>query len=158
MKDNEALKYLKEANRKNDMLCVLPNSDIGKCLINALEEIQQYREIGTVEKIKEELDRLRNDNECQGLYFTFEERQDLARQHKELEAYRSIGTVEECRAAMEKQKEMITYCDENDCSDCPFHNTSKNAKSAQTYTSIGVKKSLIAHVRIQKENAINISV
>ena len=20
---------------------------------------------------------------------------------------------------------MITYCDENDCSDCPFHNTSK---------------------------------
>ena len=44
MKDNEALKYLKEANRKNDMLCVLPNSDIGKCLINALEEIQQYRD------------------------------------------------------------------------------------------------------------------
>lgn len=125
MKENEALKYLKEANRKNDMLCVLPNSDIGKCIINALEEIQQYREIGTMEKIKEELDRLRNDNECQGLYFTFEERQDLARQHKELEAYRSIGTVEECRAAMEKQKEMITYCDENDCSDCPFHNTSK---------------------------------
>ena len=54
--------------------------------------------------------------------FVFDE---LARQHKELEAYRSIGTVEECRAAMEKQKEMITYCDENDCSDCPFHNTSK---------------------------------
>lgn len=41
MKENEALKYLKEANRKNDMLCVLPNSDIGKCIINALEEIQQ---------------------------------------------------------------------------------------------------------------------
>lgn len=54
--------------------------------------------------------------------FVFDE---LARQHKELEAYRSIGTVEECRAGMEKQKEMITYCDENDCSDCPFHNTSK---------------------------------
>ena len=104
MKENEALKYLKEANRKNDMLCVLPNSDIGKCIINALEEIQQYREIGTMEKIKEELDRLRNDNECQGLYFTFEEGQDLARQHKELETYRSIGTVEECREAVEKQK------------------------------------------------------
>ena len=41
------------------------------------------------------------------------------------EAYREIGTPEECRAAVEKQKEMITYCDENDCSDCPFHNTSK---------------------------------
>ena len=86
MKDNEALKYLKEVNRKNDMLCVLPNSDIGKCLINALEEIQQYREIGTVEKKKEELHRLRNDNECQRLNITFEERQQLAIQHKELQA------------------------------------------------------------------------
>ena len=42
---------------------------------------------------------------------------------EELEQYRAIGTVEECLAAMEKQKEMIAYCDENDCSDCPFHNT-----------------------------------
>lgn len=39
------------------------------------------------------------------------------------EAYKAIGTPEECRAAVEKQKEMKTYCDENDCSDCPFHNT-----------------------------------
>ena len=37
---------------------------------------------------------------------------------EELEQYRSIGTVEECRAAVEKQKEMIAYCDENDCSVC----------------------------------------
>ena len=57
MKDNEALKYLKEANRKNDMLCVLPNSDIGKCLINALEEIQKYREIGTVEEFREAVEK-----------------------------------------------------------------------------------------------------
>lgn len=71
--------------------------------IKALEEIRQYREIGTPEKIKEELDRLRNDKECQGLYFTLEERQDLARQHKELEKYRAIGKVDECRAAVEKQ-------------------------------------------------------
>ncbi|MCI5612056.1 MAG: DUF551 domain-containing protein [Roseburia sp.] len=104
MKENEALEYLKEANRKNDMLCVLPNSDIGKCLINALEEIQKYREIGTPEKVNEELDRLRNDNDCQGLYFTLEERQDLARQHRELEEYKAICTVEECREAVEKQK------------------------------------------------------
>lgn len=44
---------------------------------------------------------------------------------EEIQQYRAIGTPEECRAAVEKQKEMITYCDENDCSDCPFHNTSK---------------------------------
>ena len=26
--------------------------------------------------------------------------------------------------ALEKQIEMKKYCDENDCSDCPYHNTS----------------------------------
>ena len=49
--------------------------------IKDMKEIQKYRAIGTPDKIKEELDHLRNDNDCQGLYFTLEERQDLARQH-----------------------------------------------------------------------------
>ena len=40
---------------------------------------------------------------------------------EEIKQYRAIGTVEECRAAVEKQKEMITYCDENDCADCPYN-------------------------------------
>ena len=39
---------------------------------------------------------------------------------EEVQQYRAIGTVEECRAAVEKQKEMIVYCDENDCADCPY--------------------------------------
>ena len=39
---------------------------------------------------------------------------------EELEQYRAIGTPDECRAAVEKQKEMIAYCDENDCADCPY--------------------------------------
>ena len=103
MTEQQALKYLKDANRNNQMVGILPKSDIAKCLIKALEEIQQYRAIGTVEKIKEELDHLRNDNDCQGLYFTLEERQDLARQHRELEEYRAIGTPDECRSAVEKQ-------------------------------------------------------
>lgn len=42
-----------------------------------------------------------------------------------VQQYRAIGTVEECRAAVEKQKEMIAYCDENDCADCLFYNASK---------------------------------
>lgn len=74
--------------------------------IKALEEVQQYRAIGTPDKIKEELDRLRNDNDCQGLYFTLEERQDLARQHRELEEYKAIGTPDECRAAVEKLRKV----------------------------------------------------
>lgn len=31
------------------------------------------------------------------------------------------GTPDECRAAVEKQKEMIAYCDENNCADCPYN-------------------------------------
>lgn len=50
MNEIETLKLLKKANRDNDMVGILPKSDIGKCLIKALEEVQQYRAIGTPEK------------------------------------------------------------------------------------------------------------
>lgn len=52
MTENEAIELLKKANRDNDMICILPKSDIGKCLIKALEEVQQYRQIGTVEECR----------------------------------------------------------------------------------------------------------
>nr|DAD89628.1 MAG TPA: hypothetical protein [Siphoviridae sp. ctnFo11] len=52
MNESEALKLLKKANRDNDMVGILPKSDIGKCLIKALEEVQQYRQIGTVEECR----------------------------------------------------------------------------------------------------------
>ena len=52
MTEQEALKYLKDANRNNQMVGILPKSDIGKCLIKALEEIQQYRAIGTPEECR----------------------------------------------------------------------------------------------------------
>ena len=44
---------------------------------------------------------------------------------EEVQKYRAIGTPEECRAAVEKQKEMIAYCDENNCYDCPYHGGSQ---------------------------------
>ncbi len=50
MTENETLEFLKKANRDNDMVCILPKSDMGKCLIKALEEVQQYRAIGTPEE------------------------------------------------------------------------------------------------------------
>lgn len=46
---------------------------------------------------------------------------EVIRALEEIKQYRAIGTPDECRAAVEKQKEMIAYCDENDCSDCPYH-------------------------------------
>ena len=57
MTEQEAIKYLKDANRNNQMIGVLPKSDIGKCLINALEEVQQYRAIGTPEECREAVEK-----------------------------------------------------------------------------------------------------
>ena len=37
MTESEVLKYFKDANRKNYMVGVLPKSDIGKCVMQALE-------------------------------------------------------------------------------------------------------------------------
>lgn len=50
MTESEVLEYLKSSKRKNDMLGILPGSDIGNTIIKALEELKQYRTIGTVEE------------------------------------------------------------------------------------------------------------
>nr|DAI96375.1 MAG TPA: hypothetical protein [Caudoviricetes sp.] len=50
MTENEALEYLKSSKRKSNMLGILPGSDIGNSIIKALEEVQQYRAIGTPEE------------------------------------------------------------------------------------------------------------
>lgn len=89
--------------------------------IKALEEVQQYREIGTVEEIKEhlaELERWHTDHVNKNIKNPFAWKSTLACQncdHKddyieeleaEIEDYHEIGTHEECREAVEKQKEM----------------------------------------------------
>lgn len=84
MTENEVLEYLKSSKRKNDMLGILPGSDIGNSIIKALEEIQQYRAIGTVEELQEM-------------------KKDFAEALSDWRQYRKIGTLEECRAAVEKQ-------------------------------------------------------
>lgn len=91
---------------------------------NYLEKLKQYRAIGTVEKIKEELDRLRNDNECQGLYFTLEERKALAKQSRELSEYKAIGTIDEFKALKEKNtpKKVVYQGEHEKCPNCgSFH-------------------------------------
>ena len=52
MTENEVLEYLKSSKRKNDMLGILPGSGIGDTIIKALEELQQYRAIGTPEEFR----------------------------------------------------------------------------------------------------------
>ena len=62
---------------------------------------------------------------CNNGSFTGLELAQIAIGLMKLKEYQEIGTVEEFRAAVEKQKEMIAYCDENDCSDCPYHSGSQ---------------------------------
>ncbi len=124
MTENEAIKDIQFLARRYDDLQEVNMSVSQESLdmaIQALEEIQQYRAIGTVEKIKEELDRLRNDNECQGLYFTLEERKALAKQSRELSEYKQIGTIEEFKALKEKSEpKKILKC--GDFYKCPVCN------------------------------------
>lgn len=86
MKGNEALEYLKKANRQNDMLGILPGSDIGKTLIKALEEVQQYR------------DTTLSPEQVRTLQTRFT---DVSIR---LGEYMAIGTPEECRAAITKER------------------------------------------------------
>ena len=53
--------------------------------ISVLKEIQQYREIGTVEQVRNQ-------------------KHNLEMAYKIISDYEAIGTVEECREAVEKQK------------------------------------------------------
>lgn len=61
--------------------------------ISAIKELQQYREIGTVEECKE-----------LASMFTQEKKNALSKIVDEWNEYIEIGTVEECRKAVEKQK------------------------------------------------------
>lgn len=70
-------------------------SDFGQALtaaIEVLEEIQQYRELGTVEECRE-----------MASIISQSERGTLAKVIDEWTEYVKVGTVEECREAVEKQ-------------------------------------------------------
>ena len=57
MTENEALGYLKNSKRQKNMLEILPGSDIGNTIIKALEELKQYRTIGTPEECRAAVDK-----------------------------------------------------------------------------------------------------
>lgn len=74
--------------------------------IKALKEIQQYREIGTVEDF-ERLAYLKKRYEDETYDYCGEygaSKCELKDRVEKLQEYEAIGTVEECRAAVEKQK------------------------------------------------------
>lgn len=88
MTEKEAIKEIKRWSRilmSAGSQCVLDTAEAQNMAIKALEEIQQYREIGTVEEVKNQ-------------------KHNLGVAYKIINDYQQIGTVEECREVVEKQK------------------------------------------------------
>ena len=84
MKENEAINVLNMIEAHGNLAV-----EAKAMSIKALEEVQQYRAIGTPEELQD----MKNNY--------FEALSDWRQ-------YRKIGTLEECRAAMEKQTETLT--------------------------------------------------
>ena len=95
MPENEAVYCLKADSESHSEVCEECDlygvvgcdhcqNDAIKIAIKALEEVQQYRAIGTPEELQEM-------------------KKDFAEALSDWRQYRKIGTLEECRAAMEKQ-------------------------------------------------------
>lgn len=82
-----------------DMFCVASLNayfeESADAIQTLLEEIQQYRAIGTMEELKEI-----KDNGA----FSGSELANIAASLAELQKYQAIGTVEECREAVERMK------------------------------------------------------
>lgn len=96
MSDKEAIAYLKAIkNVMYDSLTQQTARDALDVAIQALEEIQQYRAIGTVEELKE----LKENGA-----FSCIELANIASSLTKLQKYQVIGTVEECREAVERMK------------------------------------------------------
>lgn len=99
MKENEAIQELESRISPYDTCKAdFDANEAIKTAIKALEEIQQYRAIGTVEELITAMKYVR-----------------LAKAHRtvgkaieECAKYEEIGTPEECRAAVEKQTETLT--------------------------------------------------
>lgn len=90
---NEAIAHAREVEEK--YMCNADDMECGKehkQLADWLEELQQYRAIGTVEGYERAIE-------------SSTENYNLYREYKaKVQEYRTIGTVEECRVAVEKQK------------------------------------------------------
>lgn len=94
MTENEAIRQL-EFDKKMNSLTYEAN-----CVaIKALDEVQQYRAMGTPEELRS----LKENGAFTGM-----ELAQLAAMQMRLKEYEKIGTPEECRAAIEKQTETLT--------------------------------------------------
>lgn len=102
MKENESIEYfynvMEAGNIKNDR-----QQFAYETAIKALEEIQQYRAIGTVERFQQLTEQFKphitDETSCSERHCN-----KCDKYRKEAERYQAIGTVEECQEARQKQR------------------------------------------------------
>lgn len=116
MTEKEAINYYKKAMQihKDEFGEDQKAVDLYNTTINALQELQQYREIGTIDDFQR-LNYLSKRYEDETYDFCGEygtEECELKDQIKQLREYETIGTIEECREAREKQEPMRLYTKE----------------------------------------------
>ncbi len=95
MTENEAIEELKMFpvwNMDDQWLNADDMEELIHFCTQAIEEVQQYREIGTVKELKEL-------KECA---FSGMEPASICIAMQHLKKYEAVGTIEECRAAVEK--------------------------------------------------------
>lgn len=84
MTENKAIERIKYRMHTVEQVAGKGGMEDLEMAIKALEELQQYRTIGTVEELQEM-------------------KKDFAEALSDWRQYRKVGTLEECRAAVEKQ-------------------------------------------------------
>ena len=85
MNYQELIKLMKNANRSDDTLAILPQSDVSKAIISALQELEKYHKTGlTPKQVAENISELNATKRILG-------------------HYQQLGTLDEVREAMEKQ-------------------------------------------------------
>ena len=126
MTEQEAIK---EVKRWTSILmsagskCVSYTAEAQDMAINALEEVQKYREIGTVSELQ---DLVIGINALADSQFSAADMEKLVNDMKSLYEYRQIGTTEEFRAAVEKQRKKkilnpLTSFSLGTCPVCSIH-------------------------------------
>lgn len=98
------IEYCRDFEPKTDISGYLEKKTVFDTAITALKEIQQYREIGTVEECKE-----------MNSIISRVERNELAKIIDEWIQYRKVGTVEECKKAVKEEDTLkFYYCESED--------------------------------------------
>lgn len=96
--------------RESGIVC----KEIARTAISTLKEIQQYRQIGTVEEVEQNARDLKRQIEhSEHLAEVLKATQNLLeKREKLLKEYCETGTVKECREAVEKQKakKLVNFC------------------------------------------------